>query len=164
MLTFPTIDAASFREAMSHFAAAVNIVTTDGPAGRRGVTATSVVSVSDDPATLLVCLNTSSAANERFEANGCFAINLLSAANEKVARGFAGEGELTPEQRFDLGNWEKLETGSPVLAGSLAGFDCKLVDARIVATHRVMIGEVVGLRLGERGEGLLYRDRAYHRF
>ena len=52
-----TVDAAQFREAMSRLGAAVHVVTTAGPAGRAGVTATAVVSVSDQPATLLVCLN-----------------------------------------------------------------------------------------------------------
>ncbi len=46
----------SFREAMSYMAAAVNIVTSDGPGGIAGFTASSVCSVSLDPPTLLVCL------------------------------------------------------------------------------------------------------------
>ena len=38
--------------------AAVNVVTTDGPAGRHGFTASAVCSVTDNPPTLLVCMNT----------------------------------------------------------------------------------------------------------
>ncbi len=36
---------------MARLAAAVNIVTTDGPAGRAGFTATAVCSVTDEPPT-----------------------------------------------------------------------------------------------------------------
>ena len=43
--------------AMSCMGAAVNIITTDGPAGRAGFTASAVCSVTDTPPTLLVCLN-----------------------------------------------------------------------------------------------------------
>ena len=50
-------DKASFRDAMAHVGAAVNIITTDGPAGRAGFTASAVCSVTDTPPTLLVCLN-----------------------------------------------------------------------------------------------------------
>ncbi|MBC8130040.1 MAG: flavin reductase [Rhizobiaceae bacterium] len=146
---------------MSRFAAAVHLVTSDGPAGRRGVTATSVCSVSDSPATILVCLNTSSVANLKFEANGCFAVNLLSSRDEALSRAFAGEGDLSPEERFACGGFEPLATGAPVLATALAAFDCRLVETRIVATHHVMIGEVAGLRLGDPGDALIYRDRGY---
>lgn len=42
----------SFRDAMSKLAAAVNIITTEGPAGRAGFTASAVCSVTDEPPTL----------------------------------------------------------------------------------------------------------------
>ena len=156
------IDAAAFREAMSHFAAAVNLVTTDGPAGRRGVTVTSVCAVSDQPATILVCLNRASAANQLFEANGVFAVNVLADRNEAVARVFAGEGKLDATERFASARWVRLQTGAPILADALIGFDCRLVEARTVATHQVMIGEVVGLAEPQAGGSLLYRSRGYH--
>jgi len=44
-----TIEAAQFREAMSQLGAAVHVVTTAGPAGTAGFTATAVSSVSDQP-------------------------------------------------------------------------------------------------------------------
>lgn len=163
LLTSPTVDRTSFREAMSHLAAAVHIVTTDGPAGRRGVTATSVCSVSDAPATLLVCLNTSNPLNERFEKNGVFAVNLLHSEAEPLARVFAGHGGLSGEERFASAEWSRLATGAPALDGALANFDCRLLDARLVGTHKVMIGEVVGLRIGAPAPALVYRNRHYHR-
>lgn len=162
MLTYPEIDRVAFRQAMSHFAAAVNLVTTDGPAGRRGVTVTSVCSVSDEPATILVCLNQMSAANVRFEENGVFAVNVLSHRSEAIARVFAGEGKLDVEARFAAGRWTRLVTGAPVLEDALVSFDCRVIDSRVVATHRVMIGEVVALAEPSPGSSLLYRARRYH--
>lgn len=55
-----------FRDAMSSLSAAVNIVTTDGPAGRCGITATAVCSVTDTPPSLMVCINSNSAMNPVF--------------------------------------------------------------------------------------------------
>lgn len=49
------VDQQTFRDAMSCMGAAVNIITTDGPAGRAGFTASAVCSVTDTPPTLLVC-------------------------------------------------------------------------------------------------------------
>ncbi|TGR60514.1 flavin reductase, partial [bacterium M00.F.Ca.ET.194.01.1.1] len=64
-----------FREAMARVCAPVNIVTTDGPAGRGGFTATAMCSVSDDPPTLLVCMNERSAQTSMFLANQRFCVN-----------------------------------------------------------------------------------------
>ena len=47
---------ALFRDGMSRIAATVHLITTDGPAGRAGLTATAVTSLSADPPMLLVCI------------------------------------------------------------------------------------------------------------
>src|SRR5690606_16913277 len=52
-----TVSRQEFRDAMARLGAAVNIVTTDGPAGLSGMTVSAVCSVTDDPPMLLVCLN-----------------------------------------------------------------------------------------------------------
>jgi len=59
-----------FIEGMSHAASTVNIVTTDGPAGRAGVTVSAMCSVTADAPTLLVCVHQKSAACEAILANG----------------------------------------------------------------------------------------------
>ena len=46
-----------YRDAMARFAGAVHVLTTDGPAGKRGTTVIAACSVSDNPPTVLVCLN-----------------------------------------------------------------------------------------------------------
>ena len=51
------VEKQAYREAMARLGAAVNVVTTDGPGGRGGFTASAVTSVTDDPPTLLVCAN-----------------------------------------------------------------------------------------------------------
>ena len=57
MLKQPEIQPQDYRDAMAKFAGAVHVITSDGPAGRRGVTVIAACSVSDDPPTILVCLN-----------------------------------------------------------------------------------------------------------
>ena len=44
-----------FRDAMASLSAAVNVVTTAGEAGRCGITATAVCSVTDTPPSVMVC-------------------------------------------------------------------------------------------------------------
>ena len=147
---------------MSHFAGAVHIVATDGAAGRRGVTVTAACSVSDNPATLLVCLNRGNSFNAIFDQNGVFALNTLAAKHEALSVAFSGKGHLPQDERFDLAKWDRLETGAPVLLGAAASFDCKIVSAQDIATHRVLFGEVIGLRTGGNPKPLIYHSRGYH--
>ncbi len=62
-----------FRDAMARLGAAVNVVTSAGPAGRGGFTASAVCSVTDDPPSLLVCLNRSSSGNSLLNPTACSA-------------------------------------------------------------------------------------------
>ena len=71
---------------MARLGAAVHVVTTAGPAGRHGFTASAVTSVTDDPPTLLVCQNRASDANPAFKANGVLCVNTLAAAQEHLRR------------------------------------------------------------------------------
>lgn len=156
------IEPLAFRNAMSHFAEAVHVITTDGPAGRRGVTISAACSVSDNPATILVCLNRQHDFNHLFIENQVFALNVLSAGQQAVSEAFSGKGDLTQEDRFAMGNWQTLQTGAPVLIDGLASFDCRIIATHEVATHYVIYGKVTALNIGERSQSLVYLNRAYH--
>ena len=154
-----------YRDCMARLAGAVNIVATDGPAGRRGVTVSAAVSVSDNPPTVLVCLNRNREENRWFEENGCFSLNTLAGDHTALARAFAGEGHLSMDDRFALGMWQSLATGAPVLKGSLMSLDCRVTDVQAVATHYVILGEVAACSLDRRSdrdsEALIYLERQY---
>ena len=100
MLKKNAVEPRSYREAMSHFAGAVHVVTTDGPFGRRGVTVIASCSVSDDPPTVLVCLNRVRPDNDCFTRNGVFALNTLSSGQQNLADAFSGLTGLSQDQRF----------------------------------------------------------------
>jgi cob(II)yrinic acid a,c-diamide reductase len=150
-----------YRDALARFAGAVHVVTTDGPAGRRGTTVIAACSVSDSPPTVLVCLNLENRSNDLFAENGRFALNTLPQEAQSLAEAFSGLTGLTQDERFALGEWEVMSTGAPVLKNALAVFDCEVIDTRDHATHRVLFGKVTGLRLGDRLRPLVYFDRAY---
>ena len=154
----------AFRQAMAQVTAAVHVVTTFGSGGRAGLTASAVTSLSDSPPLMLACIHNDSRTLAAIEANGVFCINTLSGADQAVAEVFAGRKGLTGEDRFTVGDWAGLDTGSPVLASSLAAFDCKLVEARTHATHRVIIGEVLAIGGQGAGPGLIYRSRTFGSF
>jgi len=155
------VDPANFKEAMSRFAASVNIVTTDGPAGLGGITATAVTSITVEPPMMLFCINKTSPSAARMIANGSFCINTLAPADEALSNIFAGRTDEHLEERFKSGAWTKLTTGSPVLATALASFDCRLVEAKEVTTHWVVIGAVEAVAFAAESECLTYVHRKY---
>lgn len=148
---------------MARLGAAVNVVTTDGQAGRAGLTVSAVCSVTDDPPTLLVCLNRSSRANAIFKANGVLCVNTLAAECDALSDAFAGRGNLSGEARFALGRWTRLVTGAPVLEErSVAAFDCRIADVVEKGTHSVLFAEVEAIRQGLPGGALIWYGRGYH--
>lgn len=151
-----------FRDAMSRVGAAVHIVTSAGPAGRCGFTASAVTAVTDDPPTLLVCQNRASDANPAFKANGVLCVNTLAAAQESLSPVFAGMTGCDQEGRFAAGRWSTLATGAPVLQGALVSFDCRITRIVEVGSHSVLFCAVAAIRVGEAHEGLIYCDRRYH--
>jgi flavin reductase len=157
------ITSMNFREAMARLGAAVNIITTDGPAGRTGFTASAVCSVSDNPPTLLVCMNRRSAQMSAFATNRVLCVNTLSPQHQELARTFAGQAGLDMEDRFLAAAWHVLATGAPVLDEAVVAFDCRITDITEVGTHNVFLCAVEGTRLGSIEEGLIYFGRTYHR-
>lgn len=155
------LDEARFREAMSRITAAVHIVTTDGPAGVAGITATAVASITVEPPMMLFCINKTSPSATRMIANGAFCINTLGPSQVGLADVFAGRTGHYLDQRFTHGEWTKLATGCPVLKGAAAVFDCRLVEAKEVMTHFVLIGAVEEVDFGPEGVTLSYANRKY---
>ncbi len=151
-----------YRDAMARVGAAVHVVTTAGPAGRYGFTATAVVGVTDDPPTLLVCQNRSSDANPAFKTNGVLCVNTLAAAQENLSPVFAGMTMCDMDGRFAAAEWDTLATGAPVLRGALVSLDCRIVQVVEAGSHSVLFCEVAAIAAGEGREGLIYFGRSYH--
>ncbi|MCS6892417.1 MAG: flavin reductase [Rhodovarius sp.] len=156
------MDRQMFRNGMARLAAAVNLVTTDGPAGRAGFTASAVCSVTDDPPTLLVCMNRSHSHAEAFLRNGVLCVNTLAAGQEELSQTFAGLRGLEGAARFSVGRWQVLATGAPVLSDAAVAFDCEVAQRIEQGTHSVLFGRVRAVLLGPEGGGLVYFRRRYH--
>lgn len=150
----------NFRDGMARLAAAIHIVTTDGPAGRAGFTATAVCSVSDAPPSLLVCINRMASVYDTVRGNGVLGVNVLAPEHEKLSGLFGGKTPV--DERFAAARWNFGETGAPLLEGAAVNFDCRVVQASEVGGHTVFMCEIVGIAGLERDEALVYFNRAYH--
>ncbi|WP_299816626.1 flavin reductase [uncultured Roseibium sp.] len=155
------LDMKIFREAMSRIAAAVHVVTTDGPAGRMGATVSAACSVSDDPPSILICLNRQTRIHGAVLENRCFCLNTLSDDHEAISDAFAGRENLDMPDRFAKGDWTPLATGCPALDSARLSVDCDVYAVTEMGTHSIVIGTVADLRMTDPGKSLLYVRRGY---
>jgi flavin reductase (NADH) len=151
----------SFRAAMANLSASVNVVTTDGPAGRTGMTVSAVCSVTDSPPTLLVCINESSRSHQTFVDNGRLCVNVLGEQHEEMAMCFAGSTGLSGEDRFADPRWDERD-GLPVLADAAASVTGRIVGATRQGSHSVLFVEIEGIAVDADRGALVYFQRRFH--
>ncbi|WP_223476365.1 flavin reductase family protein [Oricola indica] len=153
----------AFLDAMSLTAATVTVVTTDGPAGRAGVTVSAMtpVAADGDSPTILVCINAASRSVQSILENGRFCLNILREDQQAVADAFAGRLPEFSEDKFACAHWLDTPTGSPRLKGALAALDCHVGSAHRQDTHHVIFGSVGTITRGAHGDPLVHCNRAY---
>jgi flavin reductase len=151
-----------FREAMASLAAAVNVITTDGPAGCHGMTATAVCSVSDDPATLLLCVNKQARMHEVLLANGRFCVNVLAAGQGDISAAFAARGMTIEERLAAAGGVMLADCGLPALTQAQLSLACRVAQNIDAGTHTIFFGQVEQILKGFGAGALVYFNRDYH--
>jgi flavin reductase len=144
---------------MARVASGVSVVTTDGPAGRAGLTVSAMCSLSANPPAVLVCINRASHAGRIIRINGVFCVNVLASHQSDIARRFAGQVGARGDKFFEI-EWDRLGTGSPVLREAVAIFDCNLTRGTDYGSHDVLIGVVAETEERD-GVPLLYAGRTY---
>lgn len=155
----------SFLDGMSQAACTVNIVTTDGPAGRFGVTVSAMSSVSADSTkpSLLVCVHHKSGAAEAIQRNGVFCVNVLRDDQADVSDAFAGRIKTADGDKFSAARWATQVTGAPRIVDPLVAFDCRLAQSLRYGSHHVFFGEVEDIFAATGSHPLIYANRAYGR-
>ena len=153
---------AQFLDGMSRAAFCVNVVTTDGLAGRAGVTVSAMSSVSADGSspTVLVCIHHQSKTAAAIVENGVFCINILRHDQSDIADHFGGRSKFGDGDKFAYCGWDEGDTGAPRLRETVVAFDCRVLSCERVGTHHIFIGAVVSVAVGT-GTALIYTDRAY---
>jgi flavin reductase (DIM6/NTAB) family NADH-FMN oxidoreductase RutF/DNA-binding transcriptional LysR family regulator len=152
-----------FLQGMSCAANTVNVVTTNGQAGRAGVTVSAMASVSadGDAPTMLVCVHHQSAAAQTIIDNGCFCTNILRDDQSYISDVFAGRFQTDDGDKFSCVDWEPMATGALRVKDPLTAFDCKIKSSERVGTHYVFIGEVQEIFVAEGGNPLIFANRTY---
>lgn len=148
----------ALRQAMRRVASTVALVTVRHDGLDHGVAATAVSSVSMEPPSMLVALNTGSSAIAPLLAAGRFCINYLTGEQEPLSRLFGSKA--TREERFRNGTWIE-EGGYVSLEGAQARAFCVLRESHRFGTHVICIGEAERVEVIDAINPLVYLDGRY---
>lgn len=145
-----TFDSGEFRETVGQFATGVTVLSLATSEGVHGMTANSFTSVSLDPPLILVCVDKANTTHQLIRETNKFAVNILSAEQENIARWYAGQ-----RQEFVQPNWQFDVAESPVLEGTLAWLDCALEHVYDGGDHTIYVARVNKLSTSN-GEPLVF--------
>lgn len=149
-----------FRDSMASLAAHVNIITSNGPAGKCGITATAVCSITDTPPTVLVCVNKNSQMNSVFQGNKTMCINVLASEHEDISCHFAGMKGSTMEERFALDIWDYGQIEQPMLKDAVCNLEGQIAKIEEYGTHYLYFVQIQNINIKDKG-GLIYFKRKF---
>ena len=125
----------------------------------RGLTASSLVSISLEPPMVSVGLERESNTRAAVLETRAFNVSLLTRSQEYIADQFAGRAPtVDPTWRnlpFRLG-----ANGIPLIEGCAAWLECRLVQVHPAGDHDLCLGEVTAAAVG-RGDPLVLWDRTF---
>jgi flavin reductase (DIM6/NTAB) family NADH-FMN oxidoreductase RutF len=147
----------SFRDAMARVPAGVVVVTARIGDEQRGLTASSLISVSLEPLLVAVALERESATRTAIVQSGQFNVSVLTRSQEFLADRFAGRAPAV--------DWRTVghrlgRNGVPLLERCAAWLECRVADIHEAGDHDVCIGQVLVAEVGS-GDPLILWDRAF---
>jgi flavin reductase (DIM6/NTAB) family NADH-FMN oxidoreductase RutF len=149
------------RAMMARFATGVTVVAARHGPLLAGMTANAIASISIDPPLMMASIGRRSETHVAITGSHSFAVSVLAADQRRLADCFAQATTASKLQHFCDAPWHEGETGSPILDGAIAFFDCRLVAQHPGGDHTIFIGEIVGAGYDEAAEPLIWYGSRY---
>jgi flavin reductase (DIM6/NTAB) family NADH-FMN oxidoreductase RutF len=150
-----------YKQVLARWATGVTILTTRVGERVHGMTVSAFTEVSLSPPLVLVCADKRSNTLPLIEEGRIFAVNILARDQEALSNRFASKADEW--RRFESLDYATGTTGAPLLAGTVANLDCRVVAAHEAGDHVIYVGEVEELRAFDR-EPLVYYGGSYGSF
>lgn len=153
----------AMKAGMRRLAAGVSIISAvDHQGTRYAMTASSVTSVSDNPPSLLICINQNARICPALTVGETFAINVLGQTHTDVSI-VCSTGDQG-DKRFDVGHWSLTPTNTPILADAEAVFECTVDLVQAYGTHHIVVGRINSVIVSaSAADPLIYCDGGYRR-
>lgn len=156
------LDPEAFKRAFRHHAAGVALVSADDGTGPVALTATSVFSVSADPALLVFSVSDTSRSAPTIRNAGTLVVHILSGDQADLARLGA---ERDVDRFADSERWSRLLTGEPFRTDVPTWIRGRIVDMLGVGGSTLVVVHALqaGFETERDVEPLVYHDRTWHR-
>jgi flavin reductase (DIM6/NTAB) family NADH-FMN oxidoreductase RutF len=151
------------RTLMGHFATGVTVVAARHGPLLAGMTANAIATISIDPPILMASIARKAETHVAIVGSHAFAASVLADDQQDLAECFAQKTTAAKLTGFCGAEWDEAETGSPILEGALAYFDCRLTARHDGGDHTIFLGEIVAAGFREDAEPLLWYASGYHR-
>jgi flavin reductase (DIM6/NTAB) family NADH-FMN oxidoreductase RutF len=151
------------RDLMARFATGVSVVSARHGPLLAGMTANAIASISIDPPLMMASIARKAETHGAIIGSHAFSISILAADQQALAECFARPTTASKLTGFCGAAWHEAETGSPILEGALAYFDCRLLERHDGGDHTIFIGEIVAAGYREDAEPLLWYASGYRR-
>ncbi len=149
------------RDLMARFATGVSVVAARHGPLLAGMTANAIASISIDPPLMMASVARKAETHSAIIGSHAFAISILAREQQTLAECFARPTTAGKLIGFCGASWEEAETGSPVLEGALAFFDCRLTARHDGGDHTIFVGEIVAAGFREDADPLLWYASGY---
>ncbi|HYT12768.1 MAG TPA: flavin reductase family protein [Candidatus Nitrosopolaris sp.] len=148
-----------FRDVMARVAASLVVISARLGTGFRGLTATSLVSISAEPPLVLVGLERVTVTRDGVVEGKAFNVSVLTRSQEFIAERFAGRAPAVAAAWNDIPH-HLGANGIPLIDGCAAWLECRLVHVYEAGDHDICVGEVENAVKGT-GEPLILWDRSF---
>ena|SRR3990172_8496938 len=155
-----SVDAELLRAAMRQWATGVTIVSVAYKGIRHGMTVSSFTSLSLEPPLVMVSLEDITRTRDMMLQAGHFGVTILSQEQEEISALFA-ERRTEYQDRFAGLQTYTLKSESPLLAGGLVGFDCRIAAIYPAGNHTMFVGDLLAVHIVSSRLPLIYYDRNY---
>lgn len=157
----PTLNATDMRAARRRWASGVAVVLTNDGSRYRGATVTAFSVVSLNPPLVLVCLDPAARSTGLIYNGRPFTLSVLERRHEVLAERFASRAPLVDPYLTGVPH-SLTATGTMVLDGALAWFDCTVQSTIEAGDHVIVIGAVSSAGLGDdTDDPLIYYEGRY---
>jgi flavin reductase (DIM6/NTAB) family NADH-FMN oxidoreductase RutF len=152
-------DSDGLRVAMARLAAGVAVVAARDGDGFRGLTVTSLTSVSLAPPLVLVCLDHLSQTRELVLAERVFTISVLARNQDFLADRFSARAPAVDRHWREVAH-QLTAQGLPIIAGAPAWLECRVTDVLVAGDHDIVVASVTAAASGP-GDPLILWDREF---
>jgi flavin reductase (DIM6/NTAB) family NADH-FMN oxidoreductase RutF len=148
--------------AVSHIMpCSVNLLTVASKTEREAMTAGAMF-ISEDPPLFVVSIRKDSPTHRLIEETGQFVLNIASAEQVKLAKKLGHEKAADKFKEFGITTGKATSVGAPIIKGSFASIECKVITSFPASKFSVYVVEAVDFTRNEDLSPMVWSMNRYY--